>query len=343
VNVGFSKANSDLVRKISLMALIVAFCLPMAAKAAEAAPANPKKKVAAVKARTSAKAPAKRVVVRAKTQKVRYVPEKPSFGKIAGLHGSNDPLDLKSSVALVMDQDTNEILYTKNSDAVLPIASLTKLMTAVVVTEANLPPDEVLSITQADVDTEKGSTSRLTVGTKLTRGQMMHLALMASENRAALDAFVVAMNKKAADLGMADTKYIEPTGLSSRNQSSARDLAVLVKTANTYPVIRELSTSPEYEVAVGRRHVQFRNTNGLVRNPQWDISLQKTGYISEAGRCLVMNAKLAGRQLIMVFLDSAGKYSRIGDAERVRRWVNELPPSVPAVAPTAQLSDKLSS
>jgi D-alanyl-D-alanine endopeptidase (penicillin-binding protein 7) len=344
-----------LVRKVSLMALIVAFCLPMAAKAAEVAPANTKKKAAAVKPRTVAKnAPAKRVVVRAKAQKVRYVPEKPSFGKIAGLHGSNDPLDLKSSVALVMDQDTNEILYTKNSDAVLPIASLTKLMTAVVVTEANLPPDEVLSITQADVDTEKGSTSRLTVGTKLTRGQMMHLALMASENRAAhalgrhypggLDAFVVAMNKKAADLGMADTRYIEPTGLSSRNQSSARDLAVLVKTANTYPVIRELSTSPEYEVAVGRRHVQFRNTNGLVRNPQWDISLQKTGYISEAGRCLVMNAKLAGRQLIMVFLDSAGKYSRIGDAERVRRWVNELPPSVPAVvAPTAQLSDKLSS
>ena len=350
---GFSRANSNLVRKVSLMALIVAFCLPMAAKAAETAPASPKKKAATVKPRTVSKAPAKRVVVRAKAQKVRYVPEKPSFGKIAGLHGSNDPLDLKSSVALVMDQDTNEILYTKNSDAVLPIASLTKLMTAVVVTEANLPPDEVLSITQADVDTEKGSTSRLTVGTKLTRGQMMHLALMASENRAAhalgrhypggLDAFVVAMNKKAAELGMADTKYVEPTGLSSRNQSSARDLAVLVKTANTYPVIRELSTSPEYEVAVGRRHVQFRNTNGLVRNPQWDISLQKTGYISEAGRCLVMHAKLAGRQLIMVFLDSAGKYSRIGDAERVRRWVNELPPSVPAVAPTAQLSDKLSS
>jgi serine-type D-Ala-D-Ala endopeptidase (penicillin-binding protein 7) len=253
-----------------------------------------------------------------------------------------------------MDQDTNEILFSKNSEAVLPIASLTKLMTAVVVTEANLPPDEVLTITQADVDTEKGSTSRLTVGTKLTRGQMMHLALMASENRAAhalgrhypggLEAFVAAMNKKAAELGMADSKYVEPTGLSSRNQSSARDLAVLVKTANTYPVIRELSTSPEYEVAVGRRHVQFRNTNGLVRNPQWDISLQKTGYISEAGRCLVMHAKLAGRQLIMVFLDSAGKYSRIGDAERVRRWVNELPPSVaPAVAPTAQLVEKVSS
>jgi D-alanyl-D-alanine endopeptidase (penicillin-binding protein 7) len=356
VNVDLSKAKPRLASKIGLMALVVAFCLPMAAKAADTAPANAKKKAAAVKVkpRSAAKAPTKRVVVRARAQKVRYVPQKPSFGKIAGLHSANDALDLKSSVALVMDQDTNEILFSKNSEAVLPIATLTKLMTAVVVTEANLPPDEVLTITQADVDTEKGSTSRLTVGTKLTRGQMMHLALMASENRAAhalgrhypggLEAFVAAMNKKAAELGMADSKYVEPTGLSSRNQSSARDLAVLVKTANTYPVIRELSTSPEYEVAVGRRHVQFRNTNGLVRNPQWDISLQKTGYISEAGRCLVMHAKLAGRQLIMVFLDSAGKYSRIGDAERVRRWVNELPPSVaPAVAPTAQLVEKVSS
>jgi serine-type D-Ala-D-Ala endopeptidase (penicillin-binding protein 7) len=352
----FLKANSRLASSISLMALVIAFCIPMAAKAAEAAPVPAKKKTTSVKPRTAVVAK-KRVVVR-RASSVRYVPAKPSFGQIAGLHGSNDPLDLKSSVALVLDQDTNEVLFSKNSQAVLPIASLTKLMTAVVVTEANLPPDEVLAISQADVDTEKGSTSRLTVGTKLTRGQMMHLALMASENRAAhalgrnypggMEAFVEAMNKKAAELGMADTKYIEPTGLSSRNQSSARDLAVLVKTANTYPVIRELSTSPEYQVAVGRRNVQFRNTNGLVRSPDWDISLQKTGYISEAGRCLVMNAKLAGRQLIMVFLDSAGKYSRIGDAERVRKWVSALPPAVPAAVlpvavPTAQLPDKLSS
>jgi D-alanyl-D-alanine endopeptidase (penicillin-binding protein 7) len=348
--VGLSKANLRFLSNIALMAMVVAFCLPMAARA-EATPPPAKKKTVAAKPRiVVAKITKKRVVVRSRTSVVRYVPEKPSFGQIAGLHGSNDPLDLKSSVALVLDQDTNEVLFSKNSQAVLPIASLTKLMTAVVVSDANLPPDEVLSITQDDVDTEKGSTSRLTVGTKLTRGQMLHLALMASENRAAhalgrqypggLDAFVTAMNKKAADLGMADTKYIEPTGLSSHNQSSARDLAVLVKTANTYPVIRELSTSPEYQVAVGRRQVQFHNTNGLVRSPNWDISLQKTGYISEAGRCLVMQAKLAGRQLIMVFLDSAGKYSRIGDAERVRKWVSELPPTVPTAA---QLPEKLAS
>ncbi|MBX3618387.1 MAG: D-alanyl-D-alanine endopeptidase [Rhizobacter sp.] len=261
------------------------------------------------------------------------VPARPSYGQIHGLHAATDPLALKSSVALVMDQDTNEVLFSKNSGAVLPIASLTKLMTALVVTEAKLPLDEVLTITQDDVDTEKWSSSRLKVGTQLTRGEMLHLALMSSENRAAhalgrfypggLDAFVAAMNRKAGELGMSDTRYVEPTGLSSHNQSSARDLATLVKAAHHYALIRELSTSPEYEVAVGRRQLQFHTTNRLVLSPRWDIGLQKTGYISEAGRCLVMQAKLAGRQLIMVFLDSAGKYSRIGDAERVRKWVNE--------------------
>jgi D-alanyl-D-alanine endopeptidase (penicillin-binding protein 7) len=164
---------------------------------------------------------------------------------------------------------------------------------------------------------------------------MLHLALMSSENRAAnalgrsypggLAAFVAAMNRKARALGMNDTHYVEPTGLSSRNQSSARDLATLVRAAHEVPLIRELSTSPEYMVEVGNRNVQFRNTNGLVKSPEWDIGLQKTGYITEAGRCLVMQAKMAGRQLIMVFLDSAGKYSRIGDAERVRRWVTAMP------------------
>ncbi|MEO8154573.1 MAG: D-alanyl-D-alanine endopeptidase [Rhizobacter sp.] len=283
----------------------------------------------------------KRASVRSRSV-ARVVPARPSFGQAYGLHGATDPLALKSSVALVMDQETNEVLFSKNSQAVLPIASLTKLMTALVVTEAQLPLDEVLTVSQDDVDTEKGSRSRLTVGTRLTRGEMLHLALMSSENRAAhalgrtypggLDVFVAAMNHKTVELGMANTRYVEPTGLSSRNQSSARDLATLVNAAHNYPLIRELSTSPEYQVAVGRRQVQFHNTNGLVRNPAWDISLQKTGYISEAGRCLVMQAKLAGRQLIMVFLDSAGKYSRIGDAERVRRWVNERPPVVAAPA-----------
>ena len=257
-----------------------------------------------------------------------------SYGQVYGLHETDDPLDLKSSVALVLDQDTDEVLFSKNSQAVLPIASLTKLMTALIVIEAQQPLDELLTITAADVDTEKGSHSRLALGTQLTRGEMLHLELMSSENRAAnalgrhypggLDVFVAAMNRKATELGMSDTRYVEPTGLSSRNQSSARDLATLVKAAHHYPLIRELSTSPEYEVAVGNRHLQFRNTNGLVFNPSWVIGLQKTGYISEAGRCLVMQAQLAGRQLILVFLDSAGRYSRLGDAERVRKWLEEL-------------------
>ncbi|MDH3460386.1 MAG: serine hydrolase, partial [Burkholderiaceae bacterium] len=206
------------------------------------------------------------------------------------------------------------------------------------------PLSETLRITQADVDTEKGSRSRLRVGTKLSREKMLHLALMSSENRAAhalgrnypggMDAFVAAMNSKAQELGMTDTRYVEPTGLSSNNQSSARDLATLVNAAHEHQIIRELSTSPEYSLSVGRRELRYRNTNGLVRDPDWDIGLQKTGYISEAGRCLVMQAQLAGRKLIMVFLDAASKYARIGDAKRVRRWVIESAPTaiLPAVA-----------
>jgi D-alanyl-D-alanine endopeptidase (penicillin-binding protein 7) len=323
------------------MAMIIAICIPLTAKAEPVQVKSTKKKAAAVVKTRAVIRNGKRVTLR-RASLVRYEPARPSFGQKYGLHGTADPLELKSSVALILDQDTNEVLFSKNSEAVLPIASLTKLMTAVVVSDANLPLEEMITITQDDVDTEKGSSSRLSIGTQLTRGQMLHLALMSSENRAAhalgryypggLEAFVAAMNHKTVELGMADTKYVEPTGLSSRNQSSARDLATLVKAAHNYPLIRELSTSLEYEVAVGQRHLQFRNTNGLVRNPEWEISLQKTGYITEAGRCLVMQAKLAGRQLIMVFLDSAGKYSRIGDAERVRKWINEMPPAIPTAS-----------
>ena len=267
--------------------------------------------------------------------RVAAVPERLSFGQIAGLHGAPDELELKSSVALVIDQDTREVLFSKNDQAVLPIASITKLMTGVIVTGARLPMDELITVTQDDVDTEKGSRSRLKVGTELTRGELLHLALMSSENRAAhalgrtypggMAAFVALMNAKAKMLGMVDTRYVEPTGLSSRNQSSAQDLATLVSAAHADPVLRELSTSKGYEVAVGGRTLQYNNTNRLIKNPEWDIGLQKTGYISEAGQCLVMQTKIAGRKLIMVFLDSAGKLSRLGDAERVRRWVEANP------------------
>lgn len=267
-------------------------------------------------------------------QPVRFqavVVERPSAGRLAGLHLASDQLGLKSNAVLVLDQDTQEVLVNKNGSAVLPIASLTKLMTGLVVADAGLSLDELITITEDDVDMLKGSSSRLAVGTTLTRGEMMHLALMSSENRAAhalgrtfpggLQAFVTMMNTKAQLLGMSDTRYVDPTGLSPQNQSSAKDLAALVGVAHQRPLLRDLSTSPEYEVASGHRTLQYHNTNRLVNNPAWDIGLQKTGYISEAGRCLVMQAKVAGRQLIMVFLDSAGKLTRIADAERVRKWI----------------------
>jgi serine-type D-Ala-D-Ala endopeptidase (penicillin-binding protein 7) len=353
--------TSGVVAGLLTVVAAVALSLPMAAEAAQRpvakkrshAVAPVKSRAAAARLGRSAKGTRHVVVLRntgrhASFRRVAAVmhvePARPSFGQLYGLHNTADSLDLKSSVALVMDSDTNEVLISKNPQAVLPIASLTKLMTAVVVAEARQPLAEILTITDEDIDTEKGSRSRLAIGTSLSREQMLHLALMASENRAAnalgraypggLEAFVAAMNRKALTLGMLDTHYVEPTGLSSRNQSSARDLAVLVKTAQLHPIIREFSTSPEFLVEVGNRPTQFRTTNALVRSPSWDIALQKTGYITEAGRCLVMQARMAGRKLIMVFLDSSGKYSRLGDAERVRRWLVEAPLPVPAAVAT---------
>ncbi|NMM75704.1 serine hydrolase [Acidovorax sp. SRB_24] len=337
-------ALRSFIQVLGVAALGVALAAP-GAEAAERKKSAAKKQVSTVAAKRSVaprKAAPRVKVTRASAVSARapvrtaYVaPARPSFGELAGLHTLTDPLALKSSVALVIDQDTHEVLLSKNDHAVLPIASLTKLMTGLLITQANLPMDEPITITQDDVDTEKGSRSRLSVGTTLTRREMLHLALMSSENRAAhalgrtypggLALFVGQMNAKARLLGMADTRYVEPTGLSSNNQSSARDLAVLVNVAHSDPVLREFSTSPGYEVAVGAKTLQYNNTNRLVHSPAWDIGLQKTGYISEAGRCLVMQTQVAGRKLIMVFLDSAGKFSRLGDAERVRSWVESTP------------------
>jgi D-alanyl-D-alanine endopeptidase (penicillin-binding protein 7) len=200
-----------------------------------------------------------------------------------------------------------------------------------VIIDEGLSLNEFVDITKDDIDVLKGSSSRLAVGSVLTRYEMLHLALMSSENRAAhalgrsfpggIDKFVEVMNAKAKLLGMTDTRYVDPTGLSPLNQSSARDLSRLVAAASERSLIRELSTSTSYSFDNGRKHVQFRNSNQLVSNPAWEIGLQKTGYISEAGRCLVMLATVAGRQLVMVFLDSAGKLARVADAERVKKWV----------------------
>ncbi len=292
--------------------------------AREASLKKPALRVAAVKNRANARA-------ELMAASVVRVPVEPrvSAGERLGLRDSHDALDLNSSVALVVDQETSEVLFSKNDTAVLPIASLTKLMTGLVIADANLSLDEQITITEEDAAVYRNS--RLAVGTTLSRGELMHLSLMSSENRAANalgrtfpggpDQFVRLMNAKARELGMRDTRYVEPTGLSSQNQSSARDLATLVSVAYERPILRNLSTSPSHQLELGHRTLQYNNSNRLIRNPEWEIGLQKTGYISEAGRCLVMQAKVAGRKLIMVFLDSAGKLSRAQDAERVRRWV----------------------
>lgn len=325
---------------------------PAARKTSVAKKPSPGRKVAAAPTRKGKTIKASRETVRVNGAQVSRVkatlvrevaPARLSVGEQLGLRAKDDPLDLNSSVALVVDQETNEVLFSKNDHAVLPIASLTKLMTGLIVADGHLDMNEMITITQDDVDTFKGSRSRLAVGTALTRGELMHLALMSSENRAAhalgrtypggMTEFVRLMNAKARELGMADTRYVEPTGLSSDNRSSARDLATLVSAAYQRPILRDLSTSPGYEVDVGRRTLQFNNSNRLVKNPEWDIGLQKTGYISEAGRCLVMQAQVAGRKLIMVFLDATGKLSRLQDAERVRKWVEHQTGQPVAVRP----------
>jgi D-alanyl-D-alanine endopeptidase (penicillin-binding protein 7) len=238
---------------------------------------------------------------------------------------------LRSQAALVVDQESGEILLDKNAQSRLPIASLTKLMTAIVTLDAELDPEEIVRVTKADVDHLRGSRSRLPVGVELTRDDLLHLALMASENRAASalgnsypggkPSIVMAMNLKAQLLGMTGSHFDDATGLSGKNMSTAEDLAKLVRAAHEYPKIREFTTSTSHQVRLGRRMVRFGNTNRLVRNSRWDIGLSKTGYISEAGRCLAMQATLAGRSVIIVLLDSWGKYTRVADANRIRQWL----------------------
>lgn len=236
---------------------------------------------------------------------------------------------LRSSTAYVQDLETSTVLFAKNENVVRPIASISKLMTALVVVDANQPMDEMLEITSEDIDTLKNTTSRLQIGTRLSRGDMLHLALMSSENRAAhalgrhypggIPAFVRAMNDKARALGMSSTYFIEPTGLSSQNVSSPHDLARLLRATAQRPLIHRYSTNDEYQVDVANRTQVFRNTNLLVRKPDWDIKVSKTGYINEAGECLVMLTRINGRDVAIVLLDAQGKYSRIGDAVRLRR------------------------
>lgn len=258
---------------------------------------------------------------------------------LAGLLGALSPSvwaapkapDVKSSSVFVLDRETGDVVYSRKADEAAPIASITKLMTAIVVIDGKQPLDAKLKVTQADRDATRGSQSRLAIGTELTRGEFLRLALMSSENRAAsvlgrnypggLPKFVKVMNAKAAELGMKRTRFVDPTGLSSQNVASARDVGKLVVAASRSATIRDYSTHQEQDVRVGRLMLQFRNTNSLVGKADWDIDLQKTGYISEAGQCLAMQADVQGRPVVFVLLNSWGKYTRVADAKRIRNWM----------------------
>jgi D-alanyl-D-alanine endopeptidase (penicillin-binding protein 7) len=237
--------------------------------------------------------------------------------------------DVRSSAALVIDAADSSVLFAQRDNVAVPVASITKLMTALVVLDGRQSLDELLTITREDTQSAAGS--RLATGTRLTRGELLHLALMSSENRAAhalgrsypggLDAFQRAMNAKATALGMSSSHFVEPTGLSSRNVASARDLVKLVNAAASEPIIRQYSTDQHYTVKAGRRSLEFRNTNTLVARPDWDIAVQKTGYTLAAGQCLVMNTIIEGRSVNIVLLNSYGKYTRVADARRIRKWM----------------------
>lgn len=242
---------------------------------------------------------------------------------------------LRSAAAIVADQETGEFLIQKKATAVLPIASITKLMTAMVVLDASLDMEESLTVEQEDmIGLRRRVRALLPVGTELTRRDALLLALMASDNRCAralgrtfpggLDACISAMNAKAQSLGLIETSFEDPTGLSRGNVSSARDLVRLVDAAYQYSVIREFTTCEKATIHLGRRITEFHNTNRLVQNPHWEIGLSKTGFIGASGRCLVMQAQVAKRSLIIILLDSYGKLTRIGDANRIKHWLEGL-------------------
>lgn len=317
-------------RQLLIGLLGVALCVTVSASVEAAGKTSAKKPA---RATASKKAPAKTVRAPVKTKfstsKTRSKQFKPAVEQDFDKDGN--PL-IRSSAFFVQDLNTGEVLLERNASAVLPIASITKLMTAMVVLDAHQNLDEVLEVNDEDVDRLKGTSSRLVVGTRLSREEMLRLALMASENRAAsalarnypggMPAFLEAVRAKSRLLGLNETRLYDGTGLNKNNVSSARDLASLVANASRYPLIRAFSTAPEYTASLprGRSHT-YHNTNALVNNPDWQIDVQKTGYISESGKCLVMQAWMGNKPLAIVLLDSWGRYTRLGDANRIRKWL----------------------
>ncbi|HEX6735996.1 MAG TPA: D-alanyl-D-alanine endopeptidase [Azonexus sp.] len=316
----------DKFRAVVLLAAVFGLVAPLHAATAKKAEQPVAKKAVAKSgsAKSAAKPRAKKVVAAAER------PVKP-VRHVSMSEADPGRLAIHSASALVLDQASGQAIVEKQPDAVLPIASITKLMTAMVVLDAGLDLQEVITVGDEDVDSLKGSRSRLPVGTTMTRETAMLLALMSSENRAAnalgrhypggLGAFVQAMNRKATSLGMYSSRFEEPTGLSSNNVSTAHDLARMVAAAARYPEIRHFSTTAEARVELKGRVRDFVNTNALVRSDNWEIGISKTGYISEAGRCLVMQANVAGKPVVIVLLDSNGKMTRVGDANRIKRWM----------------------
>jgi len=298
----------------SIFAVALTVCGVFTAHAVVAAtPSSPAK----ASAKKSTAAPAK-------------APAKKSRKSTTSRTASGKP-EVRSSSLLVVNEDDSSILLAKNADVAVPIASITKLMTALVVLDAKQSLDEELQVTKDDRSLDRGTASRLAVGTTLSRGDLMHLALMSSENRAAhalgrnypggIESFLDAMNAKALALGMTHAHFADPTGLSSDNVASPADLAKLVMAASRNPTIRSYSTDTEHEVTVLKHKVEFRNTNNLVRNKDWDIVVQKTGYTEAAGRCLVMKTVVNDHPVVIVLLNSFGKYTRVADAARIRRWI----------------------
>jgi len=318
------------------VSIILALCLAGAGSWACGAQGSQNSKAAA-KPAAVAKKPAKRVEVtyRKKGAKAAAATTTATAATAAADSGATNGAgpDLKSSSALVLDAADGATLYAKNTTQVSAIASITKLMTAMVVLDATLSLDEPIRIERADIDTLKHTGSRLRIGVSFTRRDLLHLALMSSENRAAsalgrnypggAEAFVGKMNAKAAALGMTSSRFVEPTGLSSENVSTAEDLARMVRASMEYPLIREFSTAPsgQFHTADTHQIYGFSNSNGLVRTPAWQIEVSKTGYISEAGQCLVMQVRIKERPVVIVLLDSWGKYTRIGDANRIKKWL----------------------
>lgn len=334
-------------RKIALMlALVLAssMAVPYMAQAAEQTykKKTVAKKAAAKKQSASSKTGKSKIVshlrkgkAKNKSQLARTYGVKAQRASYASSLDANGEVRLESAAALVFDESAHEQVLAKNANAQVPIASITKLMTAMVVLDSRPNMLDYLLISEQDVDTLRNSSSRLAVGTELTRFEMLKLALMSSENRAAstlarhypggLPAFVAAMNRKAEALGMHNTHFVDSTGLNSANVSTAQDLVKMVRAAYRYELIREFSTSTGYDVYASGRNLAYNNTNALVKSDDWDIGLSKTGFIREAGRCLVMQAKIASRPMIIVLLDSVGKYSRIGDAQRIKYWLEHDP------------------